>query len=218
MSLPIIGISGIKISPGIRLEKTELDLETWEREFVGISGECLEQVLWRDSRTDSARITATLIDNGLSVSSVAGSIQEAQQREANGQDLFVEPEAVLIRSGLIGEVFSSSGISLIDPMIAYGVAPSDLVRSPWYRRFEIHEIMPFHLKQVRSRLIELGASSRLEIKRRGHKLEPDQIAKELKVAQFTGQRPLVLFVSRVGNKHLAIITTRLDIGNDGESS
>ena len=79
-----------------------------------------------------------------------------------------------------------------DASIAY-VYTDAHVPSPFGRAYEIHDVMPFSLKRLRSALRERGIG-RLTIKKRGSALEPSQLRRDLKLR---GSGELTIILTRV---------------------
>ena len=86
----------------------------------------------------------------------------------------------MVRSHLVGEFAAAIDGRLADPDIAY-VYTDRPVDTPFARRLEITDVLPFSLKRLRTLLRERGVG-RLEIRKRGSALEPEQLRRDLRLA------------------------------------
>ena len=111
-----------------------------------------------------------------------------------------EPDNSIVRSHLIGPLADSLGLRGFAPEIAYLTSDAP-VESPWLRSFVVHDSMPFDRKKLKAYLRERGIG-KLEIKKRGADIVPEQLRKEL---QLKGEGAATLVITRVGDAHRAII-------------
>ena len=95
-------------------------------------------------------------------------------------------------SHLVAEFAAAIGGRLADPDIAY-VYTDEPVDTPFARRLEITDVLPFSLKRLRALLRDRGVG-RLEIRKRGSALEPDQLRRDLRLA---GPNAASLVLTRV---------------------
>ena len=103
-----------------------------------------------------------------------------------------DPDPAVVRSHLVAEFADTIGGRLADPEIAYvhTDAPAD---TPFARRLEITDVLPFSLKRLRALLRERGVG-RLEIRKRGSALEPEQLRRDLRLS---GSASASLVLTRV---------------------
>jgi hypothetical protein len=98
----------------------------------------------------------------------------------------------VIRAGLVAEAADLVAGRLLDPTIAYVTTDADL-ESPYTRRWEVLETLPFSLKRLRALLRERGVG-RLDVKKRGSALDPDQLRRDLRLR---------------GDGHAVVVLTRI---------
>jgi hypothetical protein len=67
-------------------------------------------------------------------------------------DVVYEPDAAVIRAGLVGAVAAIVGGALLDPRIAY--VTGELVPTPFARAYRVVEEVPFREKALRAALRE----------------------------------------------------------------
>jgi hypothetical protein len=103
-----------------------------------------------------------------------------------------EPDPAVIRAGLVAEAADLVAGRLLDPTIAYVTTDADL-ESPYTRRWEVLETLPFSLKRLRALLRERGVG-RLDVKKRGSALDPDQLRRDLRLR---------------GDGHAVVVLTRI---------
>ena len=89
---------------------------------------------------------------------------------------------------------------LADPDIAYVYTDEPHV-TPYGKRVEITDVLGFSLKRLRALLRERGVG-RLEIRKRGSALEPDQLRRDLKLS---GPEAASLVLTRVAGAPTAIL-------------
>lgn len=205
-ALPFTGRVGIKVSPGLDFEQPA---DTWKREWIGFADECLEQILWRDTRVLEG--TLFLADVGYEwtppMSRLSAPIV-APESLAGGW--IVEPHAALIRSGRLEDFFAQSGFGLLDAHIAYGASNAQPALHPLYQRFRVLEVLPYRVAHLNSRLRERNWNSRTEIKKRGLAESADEIRKKLELPKAKGSQGSfgVVILTRIGNEHYAILAER----------
>ena len=127
--------------------------------------------------------------------------------EANGQVGAVgrwiyDPDPAVVRSHLVAEFAETVGGRLADPEIAY-VYADEAVDTPFARRLEVTDVLPFSLKRLRALLRERNVG-RLEIRKRGSALEPEQLRRDLKLS---GSAAAGLVLTRVAGAPTALVTS-----------
>ncbi len=219
-SIEIQGVGGVKIAPGVNCEAHHLAGD-WQREWVGFENECREQVLWRGLEKGVLRDgTATLCSSdgkfnqwkppekfsaNLSANLSTAALWNGDETLLAGKFL-LEPHGALIRTGHLATFFAEQEWMLFDEQIAYGIAVDKPSQSPWYRRFEIIEALPFHYGRLKERLLAYGWGNGTEIKKRGFPEMPEEVRKKLKLP--SGGEAGVVVCTRKGNRHWAILARR----------
>ena len=158
-----------------------------EGEWVSVEGDLVEAAFWCGPLAEVPR-RATLLP---STATLHGSGTDAATVGEVGRYLY-DPDPAVVRSHLVAEFAASIGGRLGDPEIAY-VYTDTPVDTAFGRRLEITDVMPFSLKRLRTLLRERGVG-RLEIRKRGSALEPEQLRRDLRLS---GSAPASLVLTRV---------------------
>ncbi|MEV4705861.1 class I SAM-dependent methyltransferase [Actinoplanes sp. NPDC049316] len=158
-----------------------------EGEWVSVDGDLVEAAFWCGPLAEFPRRASLLPSGGM----LHGSGVEAAPVGPVGRFLY-DPDPAVVRSHLVAEFAATVGGRLADPDIAY-VHTDDPVDTPYARRLEITDVMPFSLKRLRALLRERGVG-RLEIRKRGSALEPEQLRRDLRLS---GSASASLVLTRV---------------------
>ena len=166
---------GVKVAPGIDYDALPYSCEV---DIVSVNGEVKEACLWFGSLQRHAR-TATVID-------ARGAVQVLHLVDVPSVDVMpprrylYEPDGAVIRAHLIEQLAHLIGGVKIDDQIAF-ITSDVLTSTPFARAFEVHEVLPFNLKRLRSRLREL-AIGRVVVKKRGSPIDPQALEQQLKLS------------------------------------
>ena len=150
-----------------------------EGEWVSVDGDLVEAAFWCGPLAEAAR-RAILLPEGRELT---GSGVEAAPVGPVGAFLY-DPDPAVVRSHLVAEFAASIGGRIADPEIAY-VYTDAAVDTGFGRRLEITDVLPFSLKRLRTLLRDRGIG-RLEIRKRGSALEPEQLRKDLRLSGSAG--------------------------------
>lgn len=195
--------TGVKLGPGHPHEGIPSSHGVpVEAQWVSVGGDLVELALWfGDVARADVRRSALLIDPSGRHHGFTSSLDEQPLAELGelGQYLH-EPDNSIVRSHLIGPLAEALGLQGFAPGIAYLTSDAP-VESPWLRSFAVLDSMPFDRKKLKAYLRERGIG-KLEIKKRGADIVPEQLRKEL---QLKGEGAATLIVTRVGDAHRAII-------------
>ncbi|MEU8610869.1 methyltransferase domain-containing protein, partial [Actinoplanes sp. NPDC048791] len=166
----------LKLAPGIDHALLPAGAEG---EWVSVDGDLVEAAFWCGPLAECAR-RAALLPGG---AELTGSGVEAAPVGPVGAFLY-DPDPAVVRSHLVAEFAAAVGGRIADPEIAYVYtdAPADTV---FGRRLEITDVLPFSLKRLRTLLRDRGIG-RLEIRKRGSALEPEQLRKDLRLSGSAG--------------------------------
>ncbi|WP_306216161.1 class I SAM-dependent methyltransferase [Actinoplanes sp. RD1] len=146
-----------------------------EGEWVSVDGDLVEAAFWCGPLAEFARRASLLpADDQLHGSGV----ESAPVGPVGGY--LYDPDPAVVRSHLVAEFAATVGGRLGDPEIAY-VYTDEPVVTPYGRRLEITDVMPFSLKRLRALLRERGVG-RVEIRKRGSALEPAQLRRDLRLS------------------------------------
>lgn len=197
----VIGLAGrvprtvLKLAPGI---DHGLLPPGAEGEWVSVGGDLVEAAFWCGPLAAAPR-RATLL--GRDTAELTGSGTDAAPVGPIGAWIY-DPDPAVVRSHLVAEFAETIGGRLADPSIAY-VYTDEPVDTPYGRRLGVTDVLPFSLKRLRALLRERGVG-RLEIRKRGSALIPDQLRRDLKLS---GPNAAGLVLTRVDGAPLALLTT-----------
>ncbi|GAA3911050.1 class I SAM-dependent methyltransferase [Actinoplanes auranticolor] len=166
----------LKLAPGIDHALLPAGAEG---EWVSVDGDLVEAAFWCGPLAECAR-RAVLLPGG---AELTGSGVEAAPVGPVGAFLY-DPDPAVVRSHLVAEFAASVGGRIADPEIAY-VYTDAAVDTGFGRRLEITDVLPFSLKRLRTLLRDRGIG-RLEIRKRGSALEPEQLRKDLRLSGSAG--------------------------------
>jgi len=194
-----VPVVGAKVMPGV----ADDELPGYGGvEFVSHDGVCKEAVLWFGPATWRPRWASIVSVAGIeriAADEIAPPTGEIQP----GMTLY-EPDPALIRGHCLGYLCANLQAHLFDAQIAYLVG-SQPHATALAQRFELEEIHPYSLKLLNRRLQELGIA-RVELKKRGFPVEPEQLRRRLRLAEHG--RDGVVFFTRRGDERLMLIGWR----------
>ena len=116
----------------------------------------------------------------------------------------------MIRAHFVEQLAAGIGASRLNERIAY-LTSEDFVETPFARAYTIIEALTYNLKKIRRRLRDLGAG-KVIVKKRGVPFEVREIEDRLKLS---GDRELVLVLTRIQDQPWAMICTPLRIAHEG---
>jgi protein-L-isoaspartate O-methyltransferase len=184
----------VKLSPAVDLEQ----FGNYEGlfEFISVNGDLKETVLHLG---DESSFKATLIAKG-EIYHWNNEGTEADFTIAEPHGWLCEPDAALMRAGLVRDVAAVFDATMLDETIAYFCSEKK-PDSPWIRAWKIREWLPFNLKRLRERLryYDIGT---LTVKKRGSPLSPEELIRQLKPK---GKESATVVLTRYAGQHIAII-------------
>jgi hypothetical protein len=190
--------TGAKLAPGIAHRLLPPDAEA---QWVSFGGDVVECALWCGPLArEGVRRSALLLDG-------TGGIQELVAADPAPAPVgpvgawLHEPDGAVIRAGLVGEVARELGGRLLDPTIAY-VTTDGPAASAFARSYAVEDVLPFHLKSLRSYLRDRQVGT-LTIKKRGSPVDPDQLRRQLRLS---GSASATIALTRVaGRQHVLVL-------------
>lgn len=199
--------TGVKLSPG--LDHAAIPVGT-EAQWTSWAGDVVECAIWwgplvmhrgRTARVMGPGVAPVVVDESMAdaVVPLAGSLADV------GPWLHDVDRAV-IRAGLVGAVTRATHGTESDEGTGYVLTSRDTALS-WTRRYAVHEAMPFTVKTLRAWLREHGVTG-LTIKKRGIRLDDEQLRRDLKIGTRAGsgdQATVVL--TRLGGSPTALIVS-----------
>lgn len=202
---------GVKLAPAFPHELIPTDAEA---QWCSVGGELVECALWFGAArraTANAPITrSALVINTASTAAHPGT-HELTATGAPSDDEPIgplgawlhEPDPAIIRGRFIGDVARSIQGHMIADQIAW-ITTDDDQTSPFTARFRVREVLPLNVaalkRELRSR--DIG---RLEIKKRGVDIVPEQLRAKL---QLRGDAAATLICTRLGERRVAILADR----------
>ena len=190
---------GVKLAPGIDFSALPARAEI---EVVSFGGEAKEAVLWLNGlATPGISRRATVLPAGATITDAADDACAVGMPRA----VLCEPDAAVIRAGLVKQAGARLGLHLLDEHIAYlsGDAPVD---SPLVRCYHIEAQLPLKLKTI-NRYARENHIRRWSVKQRGTGLAPETVVRQLKTAKEGVERTLILL--RMQTRHIALICRRI---------
>lgn len=185
---------GVKISPAV--DTRDIPPEA-EAEFISVSGELKECVLWfGDLR--SCRRRATILPAGITIEPSGSTLPVGPA----GAVLY-DPDPAVVRAGAIADPGLPLGAHLLDRGVAY-LTGDDPVSTPLAQTLAVEAVIPWNLKDVKRHLREAGQRVE-EIRKRGSQLDADLARKGLKTE---GRIPVIVVLTRAAGRPVAIIATR----------
>ncbi|WP_349260103.1 class I SAM-dependent methyltransferase [Actinocrinis sp.] len=185
---------GVKVAPGI---PHELVPDGAEPEWVSERGEVKEAgIYFGRLALAGGRRRATVLPGPWTM--VARGIGDPEPGPV--QRYLYEPDGAVIRARLIGELAQDLEARTVDKTIAY-LTGDHLVETPFASAYEITDVLPFHVKQLRAMVAERGIGV-LTVKKRGADMDPAVLRKQLRPA---GPNSAVLIVTRVLGAHIALL-------------
>lgn len=199
--------TGVKLSPGF--DHAAIPAGT-EAQWTSWMGDVVECAIWwgplvmrrgRTARVMGPDEAPVVIDESMAedVVRLAGSLADV------GPWLHDVDKAV-IRAGLVGAATRATGGMESDEGTGYVLASRD-VSLPYTRRYAVHEAMPFTVKALRAWLRTHGVTG-LTIKKRGIRLDDEQLRRELKIGTRAGSgEQATVVLTRVGGAPTALVVS-----------
>lgn len=209
--LPVCPALSVKISPGVDLD--EIQGYDAEVEFISLSGELKEAVLWFGPLKTAVR-RATVLPGGHTfplpqeLISQGGAGQGAKDRLlplSEPRGYLYEPDPSILRAGLVGPLGLGLEAAQLDPDIAY-LTSDRLVETPFARSFRVESWMPFQLKRLRAELRARGVD-RVVVKKRGSPISPEELIRKLRLpgrGQATGVER-ILFLTHLRGQPIVVL-------------
>lgn len=185
---------GVKISPGVN--KSEIDDFDAELEFVSLDGELKEALLWFGPLKTAAR-RATVLPGPHTLYS---DIQSGQLPTSEPRAFIYEPDAAVIRAGLVSDLGEQLGAFQLDPDIAYLTADQE-AQTPFARIWEIEDWLPFNIKRLREYLRARNVGE-ITVKKRGSPIQPEALIQMLRLR---GTLQRVLFLTHLNGSPIVIV-------------
>lgn len=195
--------TGAKLSPSL---PHDIVPNGAEAQWTSYGGEVLECTIWFGPLVRREGRSARILAPGskpveLTEDMAADSVPVATGLDALGRWLY-EPDRAMTRAGLLGVLIAETDGAEVDPGLGYVTADTS-VELPFAKRYAVLEAMPFNVKTLRSWLRE-HEITRLTIKKRGIRLDDDQLRAQLKLAKKGGEEAIVV-LTRVAGSPTALV-------------
>ena len=198
----------IKLSPAARdpdLDGVLGDLPH-EREYVSLAGECRELVVWIGDWAGPSR-RASVLPAGLTLTGTG-----AEQCEVRSEgSLLYEPDAAVIRAGLVGRLAADLQAWRLDPRLVYLMREAeDELLTPFATAYRVEPPRPFSQRALARELRERGAKQVI-LKTRGSAVSPERVVSQLKQVLQSGWSTVapVVFLTRLRGRAAMIFGERL---------
>jgi SAM-dependent methyltransferase len=191
--LPALDGLAAKVSPAVDLA----EIRRWpcEVEFISCDGELKEACLWFGSMRRGDR-RATLLPGPHSLTAS----REHQPSIAPPRRFLYEPDAAVLRAGLVGELGAQIGAFQIDATIAY-LTSDERIETPFARAFRVVDVLPSNLRILRDVLRARGVG-RLTLKKRGSAIEVEAYLRRL---HLSGPKEATLVLTRAAGRKVALL-------------
>lgn len=199
--------TGVKLSPGF--DHAAIPSGT-EAQWTSWSGDVVECALWWGplamARGRTARVMGPDASPIVVTESMADPVAPTATSLADVGTWLHDVDKALIRAGLVGAVTRSTTGMESDEGTGY-VLTSRNVSLAYTRRYAVQEAMPFTVKTLRGWLREHGITG-LTIKKRGIRLDDEQLRRDLKIGTKAGDgEQATVVLTRVGGAPSALIVS-----------
>lgn len=202
--------TGAKLSPSLPHDIPPLGTEA---QWLSWQGTVLECTVWWGPLVKETGRSARVLRRGRPPVEVDQRSCEEDPRRTTalahtGRWLY-EADRAVVRAGLIGTVTGAVSGAELEPGLGY--VTSDLeVDLGHARRFEVLEAMPFSVKALRAWLRAQGITG-LTIKKRGIRLDEDQLRRQLKIGRGAGDgASATIVLTRVAGAQSVLVVAPAD--------
>jgi len=205
-----ITAGAIKLGPASDFAKHFPGRE-YEVELISLRGECKEATLWFGELVSCRRRATRLPENVTWTDRDGPTTRWAPVSPLS--TLIYDPDPALLRAGLLDGFAQAHQLRRVGETADYLTA-GHLVSSPFLTAFEIQEVFPLDLKQLR-RMIAKNEIGTLEIKVRGVDITPETLRPRLGLG---GARAATLFLIGGTGPARAVLAQRASTGGSTTSS
>ncbi len=208
---------GAKLSPAV-----DVDALDWadEVELISENGVLKQAVTWCGGLARSRRSAAVIRSTDGTSRSVETLASDRPVREPAGHlsiaagRVLYEPDAAVVRAGLLGNLAERLDAGLVDPHLPLLAREGEPVGDPLVRAYRVVDVLDFSIKRlkqtVRSRRWKVA-----EVKTRAFAMQPEEILGALRqVALPADALPVTLWAVRLGAKPVLIATQRVVAGEE----
>lgn len=206
------GRAALKLAPAARVP------QHWARdaelEWIGNRGECRQQIVWFPAlaRNPGKRSATVFAAGAAEPRSICGDPErDAPEADAVGHYVY-DPHSAVVAADLTGALAAEHALHCVSAKSAY-LTGDRVVTDPALACFEVLEILPVDPKHLRDAIRERGIG-RLEVKKRGVKIDPEEVRKQIHPR---GDNCATLIISPVRSKVAAILARRIG-GSEADGS
>jgi hypothetical protein len=181
--------------------------ERCELEWISRDGECRQLVAWHGelAQKPGQRLATILARQGDSTPHTVVGVPDQRVPIVRSPERFVfDVDAAVLAARLKGALAADYSLSALSSGATYLTGPRP-VGNAALACFEVAEVMPLQTRKLAHYLRE-RAVGKLEIKKRGVDLTPEQLRRELKLR---GDDAATLLICRVGGRPTAIVARRI---------
>ena len=172
-------------------------------QVVSCNGE-VKEVLFIMTKKEAGKKEAVLLADEEKVF-VLESKKHITKKVSEKLKFIIEPDAAIIRAGLVAEYAEKIGASFIEPHIAYLTSNNENI-GPGGKVFCIMEHMQYNEKKIK-RFLKKKGIKKITVKKRGINKTTENINKELSIK--SGSNKTYLFVFRSEKTHECIIAEKI---------
>jgi SAM-dependent methyltransferase len=194
--------AGIKLAPGIDRDLLPHDAE-WQ--WVSAGGETVEVVVWTGVLARPGVGRSALVISGDSAHELTSPTDSLDEPAGELGEYLFEPDGAVIRARLIGDLARKLDGRMVSADIAY-ITSDTAHDTPFSAGFRIHRVLPYKLTELK-KWVKAENIGVLEIKKRGVDVDPSALRKSLAPR---GPNEATLIVTRVGDKRVALVASRLE--------
>ncbi|MDO5720070.1 MAG: class I SAM-dependent methyltransferase [Actinomycetaceae bacterium] len=208
---------GVKVAPGIPYAAIPSDMHA---QWISVDKTVVEASLWTPALAPEGPGRSAVIirkDRTVTLRSDIDPAGGAPAVEIAPLRRYLwEPDGAIIRAGLLSEFARRTGAAGIAPSIAYLTSETPVPEEwgPAISEFEILTTTSLKSGKIATALRDLSATD-IQVKKRGADISPDTLRRSLlkacRIRRASGENPITVFATRVGEKHRAIIAQRVPL-------
>lgn len=203
---------GGKLSPAVDL--AQLDWAD-EVELISENGTLKQAMTWC-GRLARSRRTATVIRSGLGQAKAIETLasdtpvgEPQQEGPLEAGQILHEPDAAVVRAGLLGNLAEKLGVGLVDPNLPLLTGTAHQAETLLARPYEVLEMLGWSIKKVKQLVRQRGWRV-AEVKTRAFAAQPETILADLRSLKPDPEAPpVVLWAVRLGDRPTCILARRV---------
>jgi hypothetical protein len=196
--------AAVKLAPATDVSKGWA--EEAELEWIGNRGECRQQIAWFEKLAShpGQRVATVFAASGATPRTIHGQPDRDIPVATQVGKYVFEPHAAVLAAELAGLLAHEHQVPCLSPGIPYLTGDSPIT-DPALACFEVVEILPVDPKYLRSAIRDRGIGN-LEVKKRGVKIDPEEVRREIHPR---GEGSATLIILPVKKKVAAILAHRV---------